>query len=287
MGNVLKLHRGKYTSAVSKHIVLESGEIFLEVPETGEGTGEGKIYMGDGSSTYENLPAFIDPSKKVDKVASATAGNIAGLDASGNLADSGVASDDLLVKSDTSGLVKNDGTIDTNDYDFSIVALYEESPATVPHEKGSYLTYNRIVYEVIDDIDVGDELVVDTNIKVPALNEGTVVYYEDSDDAASIGSLDELDDVAIITPTTGQVLGYDGTTHQWSNISIPSPTGKADKVANATDGDFATLDSSGNLVDSGKKATTSVTQNSTDLVTSGAVYSYIDTMITQALTGSY
>ena len=36
-----------------------------------------------------------------------------------------------------------------------------------------------------------------------------------------------------------------------------------------------------------KDSTTSVTQNSGDLVTSGGVYQYVDTMITQALTGSY
>ena len=33
--------------------------------------------------------------------------------------------------------------------------------------------------------------------------------------------------------------------------------------------------------------TSSVTSGSTDLVTSGGVYSYVDTMITQALSGSY
>ena len=36
-----------------------------------------------------------------------------------------------------------------------------------------------------------------------------------------------------------------------------------------------------------KDSTTSVIQNSGDLVTSGGVYTYVDTMITQALTGSY
>lgn len=33
--------------------------------------------------------------------------------------------------------------------------------------------------------------------------------------------------------------------------------------------------------------TTTITQGSDDLPTGGAVYNYIDTMITQALTGSY
>ena len=33
--------------------------------------------------------------------------------------------------------------------------------------------------------------------------------------------------------------------------------------------------------------TTTITQGSTDLPTGGAIYTYIDTMITQALTASY
>ena len=46
---------------------------------------------------------------------------------------------------------------------------------------------------------------------------------------------------------------------------------KADKVSNATTGHLATLDSNGNLTDSGKSSTSSVTSGSTDLVESGAV----------------
>ena len=46
---------------------------------------------------------------------------------------------------------------------------------------------------------------------------------------------------------------------------------KADKVSNATAGHLAALDSNGNLTDSGKSSTSSVTSGSTDLVESGAV----------------
>lgn len=53
--------------------------------------------------------------------------------------------------------------------------------------------------------------------------------------------------------SSGKILGWssDGTA-EW--IDAPSASGKADKVANATSGNFAGLDSSGNLTDSGKKA---------------------------------
>lgn len=53
-----------------------------------------------------------DVSGKANKVSSATNGHLASLDSSGDLTDSGIASTDVITKSSTSGLVRNDGTID-------------------------------------------------------------------------------------------------------------------------------------------------------------------------------
>lgn len=54
--------------------------------------------------------------------------------------------------------------------------------------------------------------------------------------------------------SSGQVLVYGGSsgTASWGNAPVDNT--KADKVSNATSGDFAGLDSNGNLTDSGKKA---------------------------------
>lgn len=54
--------------------------------------------------------------KKADKVTSATNGDLAGLDTNGNLTDSGILASNVIVKSATTGLIKNNGTIDTNSY---------------------------------------------------------------------------------------------------------------------------------------------------------------------------
>lgn len=67
MSKFLRPRRGKRTTAINKNIVLKEGEIFFEIPNTGSGTGEGKIYMGDGTTSYENLPAYIDLSKKANQ----------------------------------------------------------------------------------------------------------------------------------------------------------------------------------------------------------------------------
>jgi hypothetical protein len=63
-----------------------------------------------------NTLAASNKSNKADKVNNATNGNFAGLDASGNLTDSGKKPSDFIEKSSTAGLVKNDGTIDTTEY---------------------------------------------------------------------------------------------------------------------------------------------------------------------------
>ena len=55
-------------------------------------------------------------SGKADKVVSATDGDLAKLNSYGNLIDSGISASDVVTKSSTTGLIKNDGTIDTNSY---------------------------------------------------------------------------------------------------------------------------------------------------------------------------
>ena len=62
--------------------------------------------------------------------------------------------------------------------------------------------------------------------------------------------------------TTGQILTKKSNADrdtEWANA--PDPTGKADKVAGATSGNFAALDASGNLTDSGKKGSDFVSTN--------------------------
>ena len=54
-----------------------------------------------------------DISGKADKVSSATNGDLAGLNASGNLTDSGIAASKVVQTSNTSGLLKNDGSVQT------------------------------------------------------------------------------------------------------------------------------------------------------------------------------
>ena len=59
---VLLPHRGsktKMTSGSGKDIILQSGELFIEYPDTGVGTGTCKIKIGDGVTAYSGLPYAI------------------------------------------------------------------------------------------------------------------------------------------------------------------------------------------------------------------------------------
>ena len=62
MASYLRPRRGKKATATSQLTAsnpLKRGEIFFEVPDTGVGTGTGKIKMGDGTTAYASLPYFM------------------------------------------------------------------------------------------------------------------------------------------------------------------------------------------------------------------------------------
>lgn len=52
--------RGRKSTSVSKNFILRKGELFIEVPEEGCGTGPIKIKIGDGIHEYSDLPYAID-----------------------------------------------------------------------------------------------------------------------------------------------------------------------------------------------------------------------------------
>ena len=76
----LRPYRGKKSQAIRNDIVLKRGEIFLEVPESGLGTGAGKIKVGDGTTGYENLPYFVGDGagtvKSVNRINPDESGNV-------------------------------------------------------------------------------------------------------------------------------------------------------------------------------------------------------------------
>lgn len=69
MAKYFRPRRGKKATAESQNIVLKRGEMFMEVPASGVGTGIGKIKIGDGTTAYKDLPYFLE--QGVDDVSTA------------------------------------------------------------------------------------------------------------------------------------------------------------------------------------------------------------------------
>lgn len=289
------------------------------------------LVKNDG--TIDTTTYVSDISGKADKVASATNGDVATLDSNGNLVDSGIASTNVVVKSATAGLLKNDGSIDTtttaavsanttaisNIKDGTSIdsfgdvetALGDKLDVTrvappfyddVAYTKGQYVTRNGFILrfktdhsagafnpqevigvtigevladkEYITNYNSGDFLVVTSDDLTTgyttndvALNKSTIPTQNDTKPITSgavytaLGNKqDTISDLATIR--SGASAG--ATAYQKPQTGIPSTdlasgvipdvTGKADKVSNPTNGNFAGLDSNGNLTDSGKKA---------------------------------
>ncbi len=60
--SVIKLRRGTLYENSVNNVLLQEGEIILEAPDTGVGTGLSKIKIGDGVTRYRDLPYALDGS---------------------------------------------------------------------------------------------------------------------------------------------------------------------------------------------------------------------------------
>lgn len=87
---------------------------YLDIPKAGGGTERKWLKDADARAAIE----ILDPSSveaKANKVTSATAGNLAGLDASGDLTDSGKKPSDFAASSHAHGNIQSSGTLQTTD----------------------------------------------------------------------------------------------------------------------------------------------------------------------------
>lgn len=124
------------------------------------------------------LTSHQDISGKADKVSNPTIGNFAALDGNGNLTDSGSKASDFLTqhqdlsnyvqKSQTAGLLKNDGTVDTTQY-----GTYSKPSGGIP---ASDLASGVIPAIPVQDVTVGGTSVVSNGTAViPALGKRGVI----------------------------------------------------------------------------------------------------------------
>ncbi len=141
--------------------------------------------------------------KKADKVASAVSGHLAGLDSNGNLTDSGVVANDVIQKVATAtGLLKDDGTVDTTEYQPKTLAV------PIQTLSGSQLTVETALGGINDDV---VKTFTGTQAQWDALSLADKQKYEicnitddgSTDNVYTVGEVDTLlDEKANVTAIT-------------------------------------------------------------------------------------
>jgi hypothetical protein len=229
----------------------------------------------EGSSLDQRLDTIEEniselDNTKADKVANAVSGNFAGLNANGNLTDSGVNADSFKTKqtaqTNTGSSLKTATKINQNengelDVEISDIQSASTSQKGVVQLAGSIGTTvasennkaasEKAVRDAIDGVVSG----LDTEV---TSSDGTNVQVKVTEVDGKITAVnittDETED------KNNKVTSWSATTtdaHYPSEKLVKgSLDEKADKVDNATDGNFAGLDANGNLTDSGVNADT-------------------------------
>ena len=201
---------------------------------------------------------------KANKVSDATEGNFAGLDANGNLTDSGSKASDFAIFGHSHGNISNDGkvgstaglsVVTTTGGEVTVADLATADVAA----SGTTLT----AVSVVTQDSRGKISVEKKTIQDGTTSQKGVVQLSSATDSDS-------ETVAATSKAVKAVMD-----------SVDGLSGKkADKVSNATAGNFAGLDSEGNLTDSGKKASDFKTKQAavSDPTASGNAISFIDTI---------
>ena len=115
MSTVFKPRRGKKSTMTNdkSSIILESGEFFIEVPEDGNGKGKCKVKIGDGVSTYPNLPYALGEIYSLKSTPSISNAKLTFSDDIGNSNEINIkGSGSVEVSTDVNGDITIKGTVD-------------------------------------------------------------------------------------------------------------------------------------------------------------------------------
>lgn len=188
----LRPKRGRLATAISKNILLKEGEIFIETPDGGFGSGKGKIKIGDGVTRYGDLGYFLESGSgvntRVDK-------------STGTVTSSGWSS-----TVDPEGFYTQTVSIPNKDITSGTILINTVASDTSSDEQvAGYMLIKKIVPTT-------DGFICYATTK-PSLNVSidffyTVLYSDTSLDItpASIGAIAD----PAVSGTNGQVLATDG-----------------------------------------------------------------------------
>jgi hypothetical protein len=213
------------------------------------------IVLSDYVPESDLIVAF---SAKADKVVPQTAGNIAKLTGEGNLADSGILASEVATIDDVTP--KADKVLDAVNGNFAALDAYGNLVDS-GHKHSDYLTQHQDISGKAnkDEMSFVAGTGANADKTTITLKEGTSATVLTQHQDIS-GKQDVIQDLSTIR--SGASAG--ATAYQKPDTGIPSTDlaseitedidNKADKVSSPVSGNFAGLDSNGNLTDSGSKA---------------------------------
>lgn len=258
----------------------------------------------DPANYYDKTATDNLLADKTDKVSGATNGNFAGLDANGNLTDSGSKASDFIpvigkMFTASHGRYVCIGTLPISSGVVNSVCLLINILAA---ELGSYERPNRTA---IINISTGADSTAFnisgfTDIKLSSSYNNSARFIVTKDTTTNkyyvyVDSeykylfiryqvLSQTDFTSVAFEDSSSVVGteiYNSQTDTTGKIVyLPSLNGKADKVTSATAGNLASLDVNGNLADSGKKASDFVSAANLDALNQIAAGIYEGTDLT-------
>ena len=198
------------------------------------------------AATQQKINATVDITGKADKVSGAIAGDFAGLDANGNLTDSGKKASDFATAAQGSladtAYQKPATGIPSTDMSEAVQASLGKADTAIQDISGKADKVNGATNGDFAGLDANGNL-TDSGKKTSDFATAAQGALADSAYQKPSGGIPKTDLASAVQTSLGK-----------ADTAIQDVSGKADKVANATNGDFAGLDANGNLTDSGKKA---------------------------------
>jgi hypothetical protein len=175
---IFKPRRGKKSTMAGTKAttVLSVGELFVEVPDTGAGTGHSMIKMGDGTTAYSSLPYAIGDTSN-DTITFTSDASTTATAALNNVV-SGAALKTLIagLKQAVSLNASSISTLNTykrstNNNTFSNLELSSSTPFIDFHYGSSTADYtSRIIENTSGTLDVEGNLVITGTLSSPTLD---------------------------------------------------------------------------------------------------------------------
>ena len=198
------------------------------------------------AATQQKINTAVDISGKADKVSGATAGDFAGLDANGNLTDSGKKASDFATAAQgalaDTAYQKPQGGIPDTDLSSAVQTSLGKADTAIQDVSGKADKVSGATENDFAGLDANGNL-KDSGKKASDFATAAQGALADTAYQKPQGGIPDTDLSSAVQTSLGK-----------ADTAIQDVSGKADKVSGATENDFAGLDANGNLKDSGKKA---------------------------------